>query len=86
MIALGRADGVENVFDDTYSPQTHHDAVIFHKMQAWMYAVLRKVVRTPEGMRYVSEARQTFDAQLVLYCPTSSPRDQRTPLLTASAL
>ena len=65
--AYGRADGIEEIFDPHYWPQTPEQVAIFRRKQAWAYAVLRKCIKTPEGTRYVQEARRTFDAQRVLF-------------------
>jgi hypothetical protein len=66
MRAFGRADGVDEVFDPNYRPADAYEAQTFEKKQGWVYAILRKIIKTPEGKRYVDEERASYDAQAVL--------------------
>ena len=62
-----RAHDLADLNDLSYVPPDADSARDFQKKQAWMFAVLLDVVRTPTGNAIVQNHKRTFDARAVLH-------------------
>lgn len=76
-MAQARAQGVIDVLNSHYIPTTADDKAIFHKQQAFMYAVFERTLQTDQGKAFVRAHENDFDAQhvyasLVAYSVTST--------------
>jgi hypothetical protein len=60
-----RAQGVEDVLDPTYMPNTPEEIALFREKQKYMYAVLETILRTDRGKAFIREHENDFDAQRV---------------------
>ena len=58
-----RAQGLMNVLDPGYKPQSQDERDVFAHQQAWMYAVLDSTVKTDRGKAIVRKYEATYDAQ-----------------------
>ena len=70
-VALARAHGVSDVVDPNvraprhYGDYTSPDAKTYEAKNAWAYALLQSIVKTPKGKLYIAEHKLDFDAKRV---------------------
>jgi hypothetical protein len=63
--AQSRYQGVDDVLDGNYTPQTSTDIALFDEKQKFLYAVFLKTVLTDQGKALVRQYEATYDAQKV---------------------
>ncbi len=74
VVALARAHGVADVVDPAFVAPRHlpirdftsPQAVLYEKKNAWVYALLKTIVLTPEGVNFIAEHKHDFDAKRVI--------------------
>jgi len=79
---LARAQGIEIVFDHTYVPIGIIGIQIFHYVQSFMYAVLRRTIKPPELWQYIEFYARETDAQACLIAITNHVRKSTYAIIT----
>jgi hypothetical protein len=80
--ALARAQGIEIIFDHTYVPAGDADRHLFHYIQAFVYAVLRRTIKPPELWQYIEFYSTKSDAQACLIAITNHVRKSTYAIIT----
>ena len=80
--ALARAQGIECIFDHTFVPAGMSAKQVFHYVQAFMYAVLRRTIRPPELWQYIEFYSKHSDAQACLIAITNHVRKSTYAIIT----
>lgn len=80
--ALARAQGIEIIFDHTYVPVGDQDRHLFHYIQAFVYAVLRRTIKPPELWQYIEFYSTKSDAQACLIAITNHVRKSTYAIIT----
>jgi hypothetical protein len=80
--ALARAQGIEIIFDHTYAPAGDVDRHLFHYIQAFVYAVLRRTIKPPELWQYIEFYSTKSDAQACLIAITNHVRKSTYAIIT----
>lgn len=80
--ALAKAQGIEIIFDHTYVPVGDQDRHLFHYIQAFVYAVLRRTIKPPELWQYIEFYSTKSDAQACLIAITNHVRKSTYAIIT----
>ena len=65
VIALARAQGVDQVLDHNFTPVNHDETALFIEKQKYMYSVFERCLQTDKGKSIVRVHETDYDAQKV---------------------
>lgn len=82
VLALAKAQGIEAVFDHTYVPVGKFDKDLFHYIQSYVYAMLRRTIKPPELWQYVEYYAEESDSQGILIAMVNHVRKSTYSIIT----